>query len=67
MDFNPFPPPPISWSDSELESDQEDLQEKPICACGQLLSAGWVCPSCRKTCLGCRRALAPKEECSRCV
>ncbi|KAG1451745.1 hypothetical protein G6F56_008002 [Rhizopus delemar] len=56
-----------SSEDDENYDDFDDEDNKPICACGKTLSAGWKCTHCRNDCSTCHRALAPEEECSRCA
>ncbi|CAO3701720.1 unnamed protein product [Rhizopus stolonifer] len=53
--------------DDENYDDFDDEDNKPTCACGKTLSAGWKCTHCRNDCSTCHRALAPEEECSRCT
>ncbi|KAI9469059.1 MAG: hypothetical protein EXX96DRAFT_623969 [Benjaminiella poitrasii] len=52
--------------EEEEDEEENNIKDKIVCACGKVLSTGWLCTECRINCSKCNRALAPNEECGRC-
>ncbi|KAI8376243.1 uncharacterized protein BYT42DRAFT_573915 [Radiomyces spectabilis] len=65
---NPDPSKSDQHDDDDDDDNYDQFPDAAICECGRVLSSGWDCPTCRRNCPYCHRALSnsPEDYCDRC-